>query len=143
MITNKLVNDKDLKNKSYREAVGSLLYLSIISRPDISYAVNYLSRQICKLKVSHWKMIERVFRYLRGTENLGIFFDGKYKLRVYTDSNYGGDDENRCSTYGVLMENGGPIVLCTEAESHSYFISRRISCSSPGYIRNKLDSSSS
>ena len=47
---------------------------------------------------------------MRGTENFGIFFDGNCKLQVYTDSNYGGDDMDNCSTSGVLVENGGPIV---------------------------------
>lgn len=110
MITEKLVNDKKLVDKPYREAVGSLSYLSVISRPDISFAVNYLSRQVCEPKVSHWKMMERVFRYLRGTEEYGIFFDGKGKLQAYTDSNYGGVDSDMCSTSGILVENGGPIV---------------------------------
>lgn len=55
-------------------------------------------------------MVERVFRYLRGTENFGILFGGNCKLQAYTDSNYGGDDADKCSTSGVLTENGGPIV---------------------------------
>ena len=110
MITTKFVNDKELKDKPYREAIGSLLYLSTISRPDISFTVNYLSRQVCQPKVSHWKMVERLFRYLQGTKDFGIFFDGKCKLQVYTDSNYGGVDLDMCSTNGVLVNYGGPII---------------------------------
>ena len=110
MITNKLVNDKELKNKPYREAIGSLLYLSTMSRPDISFGVNYLSRHVCQPKVSHWKMVERIFRYLQGTKGFGIFFNGNCNLQVYTDANYGGVDSDMCSTSGILVENGGPII---------------------------------
>lgn len=116
MITDKHMNDGKLEDKPYREAIGSLLYLSIISRPDINFAVNYLSRQVGDPKANHWKMVEHVFRYLRGTENFGIFFDGKCKLQVYTGSNYGGDEADRCSTSGVLVENGGPIIWMAQKQ---------------------------
>ena len=58
MITEKHTNDKELKGKMYREAIGSLLYLSTISRPGISFAVHYLSRQVCNPMFRHWKMTE-------------------------------------------------------------------------------------
>lgn len=98
------------KTVPYREAIGSLLYLATISRPDISFAVNYLSRFNNKPKVVHWKMIKRVFQYLRGTVNNGIMFDGDTNLLAYTDSDYGGDSETGHSTSGVLILRGGPIV---------------------------------
>ena len=43
-----------------------------------------------------YKIIERVFRYLKGNEDYGILFDRNCKLKGFTDSNYGGDDENMC-----------------------------------------------
>jgi len=116
MLTNKLMNDKDLTNKPYREAVGSLLYLSTMTRPDISYAVNYLSRHVNRPKVSHWRTVQRVFRYLQGTEKYGIFFSKNAKLQVFTDANYGGDDTDMNSTSGILVDYGGPIVWAAQKQ---------------------------
>lgn len=71
------VNDKPLnKTIPYREAIGSLLYLATMSRPDISYCVNYLSRFNGKPMTSHCKMVKRVFQYLNGTIDIGISFNG-------------------------------------------------------------------
>lgn len=105
------VNSKLLeKSEPYREAIGSLLYLSTITRPDISFAVNYLSRFNNQPKVSHWKMVKRIFQYLKGTVCTGICFNGDPKLIAYTDSDYGGDTLTGRSTSGVLILRGGPIV---------------------------------
>jgi len=113
MVTNEenCVNDKPLEDSEpFREAIGSLLYLATISHPDISFAVNYLSRFCNRPMVSHWKMIKRVFQYLKGTMNFGISFNGDKELIAYTDSDYGGDSATRHSTSGVLVVRGGPIV---------------------------------
>ena len=93
------------------------MYLSTISRPDISFAVNYLSRRVSKPNVSDWKMIERVFRYLRGTEHFDIFFNGDANLKAYTDSDYGGTEVDMISTSGILIELGGPIVWIAQKQS--------------------------
>lgn len=105
------VNDKPLdKSEPYREAIGSLLYLATISRPDISFAVNYLSRFCSRPMTSHWKMVRRVFQYLNGSIHFGIHFNGDTELVAYTDSDYGGDNHTGHSTSGVLILLGGPIV---------------------------------
>lgn len=106
-----LVNDKSLdENNQYREMIGSLLYLSTISRPDISFAVNYLSRFNCKPMRSHLKMVKRIFQYLKGTMNIGVSFNGDSEFVAYTDSDFGGDLVTGCSTSGVLLMRGGPIL---------------------------------
>ena len=53
-----------IDNAPYREAVDSLLYLASATRPDISYAVNVLSRHQVSHTENDWAMVKRVFRYL-------------------------------------------------------------------------------
>ena len=119
MITNpeNFVNDKPLsKTVPYRQAIGSLLYLAIISRPDISFAVNYFSRFNSKPMVSHWKMVKRIFQYIKATSNFGIVFNGEKELSSYSDSDYAGDEETKESTSGILVLRGGPVVWCTQKQ---------------------------
>ena len=84
--------------------------LQTISHLDISSAVNYLSRFCGKPMVSHWKMIKRIFQYLKRTVDYQIFFYGDSKLIAYTDSDYGGGTLSVHSTNGVFVIRGGPIV---------------------------------
>ena len=62
-------------------------------------------------------MIKRIFRYLKGTENFGIFVNGKAEMKAYTDSNYGGVESDMISTNGVLIDHGGPIVWISQKQS--------------------------
>ncbi|XP_056633416.1 uncharacterized protein LOC130443001 [Diorhabda sublineata] len=106
MITKKtdFKNDEALPAKNnYREAIGSLLYLATISRPDISFAVNYLSRFCNNPMKSHQAMVKRVFQYLRETVTARIYFGGGKELVAYTDSDFGRDPETGKSTSGVLV----------------------------------------
>ena len=64
----------DDKKLPYREIIGSLMYLSIATRPDISHAVSNLSQYVPCYNKSHWIAAKRVLRYLKGTINLGICF---------------------------------------------------------------------
>ena len=58
----------------YRELVGSLLYISIGTRPDICYTVNYLSQfQNCCTKL-HFNHLKRVALYLKGTRDMKLKF---------------------------------------------------------------------
>jgi len=98
----------------YREAIGKLLYLAIGTRPDISFAVNYLSRFVTGFNDQHWKALLRVLRYLRGTVNHGILFSRQTRnpmiLYGYGDADWGGDTIDRKSITGyVFFLNGGPI----------------------------------
>lgn len=58
---------KKMESVPYQEAVGSLLYASQISRPDISYAVNMVSRYCQNPGPAHWLAVKRILRYLKGT----------------------------------------------------------------------------
>ncbi|KAF2349227.1 hypothetical protein FHG87_020016 [Trinorchestia longiramus] len=59
---------------SYQSAVCSLLYLSTRTRPDITFAVNNLAKYCSKPLKNHWTCMKRIFRYLKGTSELGILY---------------------------------------------------------------------
>ena len=55
----------------YQSAVGSLLYLSSATRPDITFAVNNVTKFSEKSTKEHWSAVKSIFRYLKGTVNYG------------------------------------------------------------------------
>ena len=79
----------------YREAIGSLMFLAIVSRPDLSFKVNYLSRFLCNYDKSHWECLKRVLRYLECTYNHGIEYKqnecSNFEQNAYSDSDFAGD----------------------------------------------------
>lgn len=104
-------------NVPFREAVGSLLFLVTVSRPDISYAVNSVSRFLSNYNDSHWRAVTRIICYLKGTINLGIVYgkgirnpDSDISLKGYSDSDYASDlGIRRSTTEYVFTLTGGPI----------------------------------
>ncbi|GJQ75414.1 hypothetical protein Trydic_g23583 [Trypoxylus dichotomus] len=68
----KKVGDKLNENISYREAVGSLMFAAIVSRPDIADAVGAVSRYLDGCTTTHWSAVKRIPKYLTGTSGYGI-----------------------------------------------------------------------
>ncbi|KAL7290637.1 hypothetical protein TKK_0015399 [Trichogramma kaykai] len=88
----------------YREAIGSLMYLATVTRPDIAYAVNYLARKQVAPTEEDWKDVKRVLRYLQGTITIGIEYKGIGEtLTCYTDSSFG-DNSDSTSTSGYVIK---------------------------------------
>ena len=75
-------NLERINNVPYREA-GSLLYLATTTRPDITYAVNILSRSQMEPTENDWRHVKRVFRYLKGTMNLGLVYSALEMYRSF------------------------------------------------------------
>ncbi len=95
----------------YSECVGSLLYLSVCTRPDIAQAVGALARYMAAPIVAHWEATLRVVRYLVGTVDYGLTFGGNSETLVgYCDADYAGDLDSRRSTTGyVFLMFGGAV----------------------------------
>ncbi|XP_044019556.1 secreted RxLR effector protein 161-like [Aphidius gifuensis] len=105
-------NDR-LLNVPFREAVGSLLFLSMVTRPDIAFAVNSVSQHCNNYQRPHWEAVKRIIKYLKGTLEFGIKFEsGKnIKLVAFADADFSGDTTTRKSTSGYLLEsNNCPII---------------------------------
>ena len=106
-----VVDSKDVITCPYREAIGCLNYVSQITRPDITYAVNTLARFCTSPKTVHWQAVKRVIRFLKGTIDVSITYGRSEEALVgYCDSDWGGDELERRSTSGyVFTLHGGPI----------------------------------
>lgn len=103
----------------YREAVGSLLYLAGATRPDIAYSVNVLSRHQTNPTEYEWQMVERVFRYLKGTTSVGLNYYGRRNdLLAYSDASFA-DCKNSISTCGYIIRLfGDTIAWKTQKQSY-------------------------
>ena len=66
--------EKEEQKFPYRETVGSLLYLSCKTRPDMAYAVHFESRTLEKPEASDIQNIKRTLRYLNRTQEWGIHY---------------------------------------------------------------------
>ena len=65
-------SDKDIEYMSrvpYSSAVGSLMYAMVCSRRDLSHALSVVSRFMANPGKEHWRAVQWIFRYLRGTSN--------------------------------------------------------------------------
>ncbi|GJR83034.1 putative ribonuclease H-like domain-containing protein [Tanacetum coccineum] len=85
----------------YRSMIGSLMYLTA-SRPDIMFAVCACSRFQVTPKTSHLNAVKRIFKYLKGKPNLGLWYprESSFDLEAYSDSDYAGANLDRKSTTG-------------------------------------------
>lgn len=103
----------------YLLILGSLSYIAIGTRPDISFAVNYLARFLSKPDETHWTALKHLIRYLSGTQNDGIMFEGGHgetDLVVYCDASWGGEFSR--STHGfVVFLYGNPISWASRQQS--------------------------
>jgi hypothetical protein len=109
---------------SYRGMIGSLLYLTA-SRPDIMFAVCLCARFQANPKVSHLNAVKRIFRYLKGTINLGLWYgrDSSLSLLGYTDADFAGSKVDRKSTSGTCQFFGGNLVSWSSRKQNSVALS--------------------
>ncbi|UYV70814.1 hypothetical protein LAZ67_8000723, partial [Cordylochernes scorpioides] len=101
----------------FREAVGSLMFASCVSRPDITYAVSQVSKFLEYPGPAHCTTVKNIFRYLKGTPHMGILFTGQDQLVGYSDSDFARDVDSRKSTSGyAFMMNGGTVSWASQRQ---------------------------
>ncbi|KAF7371923.1 Reverse transcriptase Ty1/copia-type domain-containing protein [Mycena venus] len=110
----------DIKNV-YQSMVGALMYAAITTRPDIAYAVQTLSQFSSNPGPVHLTAVKRVYRYLRGTTNLGITYSASpdsnivmhadfSEPRLYSDADWGNAVDDRKSISGFVTTVAGGAV---------------------------------
>ena len=113
-------DSKPFDNTEYRSLVGSLLYLSIRTRPDIAFAVNLISQQQGAPTEYHYSLGKHVLRYLIGTAAYGITFSkqNRHDVIAYSDANHGdvNMDRHSVSTF-VITYNDAPVVWSVKKQT--------------------------
>ncbi|KAI3668197.1 hypothetical protein L6452_43274 [Arctium lappa] len=144
---NKDPSGKPVNVTAYRGMIGSLLYLTA-SRPDIMYSTCLYARYQSEPKESHLIAVKRIFRYLKGTPNLGLWYpkDSGFDLTGYSDSDFAGCKLDRKSTTGGCQLLGGKLVSWTSKKQNSVststneaeYVAAGSCCSQILWMRNQL-----
>jgi hypothetical protein len=98
-----------MKQVPYREAVGSLMWAAVGTRPDIAYPVGVLSKFLDNPGPAHWDATKRVFRYLLGTKDWRLTYGagGKKGLEGYSDADGMSEEHRRAiSGYAFIIDGG-------------------------------------
>eukprot|EP00253_Pinus_taeda_P023270 PITA_23270 len=116
--------EEEMSRVPYASVVGSLIYAMVCTRPDIAHAVGVLSGFMSKPGKEHWTAVKRVFRYLRGTSDYGLCYQGRPGLdRVldihgFVDVDWAGDLDRRRSTSGYVFNLfGGAVSWMSKKQS--------------------------
>jgi hypothetical protein len=116
----KTPNEKaQMKKVPYSSVVCSLMYAMMCTRPYIIFAVGMVSRYQTNPGQSRWKTVKRILRYLKGTADYSLYFQGEnLQLMGYAYADWGGDLDERKSTssYVFLLNNG---IISWSSKKHS------------------------
>ncbi|GKC97466.1 retrovirus-related pol polyprotein from transposon TNT 1-94 [Tanacetum coccineum] len=95
----------------YRGMIGTLLYLTA-SRPDLQFAICICARYQARPTEKHLHAVKRIFRYLKGTVNRGLWYpkDSSIAITAFADANHAGCQDTRCSTSGSMQFLGDRLV---------------------------------
>ncbi|GJX72701.1 retrovirus-related pol polyprotein from transposon TNT 1-94 [Tanacetum coccineum] len=132
----------------YRSMVGALMYLTA-SRPDIVHATCYCARYQAKPTEKHLTAVKRIFRYLKDSINMGLWYpkDTGFELTTFSDSDHAGYLDSRKSTSGGIQFLGGDKLVswsskkqdCTSMSSaKAEYVSLSACCAQVLWLRTQL-----
>src|SRR6266545_3099900 len=96
-----------MRNIPYHEAVSLLMYASLGTHPNITYAVQTVSRFSTNPGIEHWEAVKRIFRYLKGTKDLWLSYGGQRReLLGYADADGNmAEDRRAVSGHAFLIHS--------------------------------------
>ena len=115
---------KEVDQRQYISMIGSLLYVTA-SRPDVMQAVGQVARFQASPKESHVLAVKRIFRYLKGTMDYGLWYPkgNELTLIAYTDADWAGSVDDRKSTSGAAFYLGDCLVSWMSKKQSSVTLS--------------------
>ncbi|GJT50307.1 retrovirus-related pol polyprotein from transposon TNT 1-94 [Tanacetum coccineum] len=140
-------NGSPVDATKYRSMIGALMYLTS-SRPDIVHATCLCARYQAKPTEKHLKEVKRIFRYLRGTVNTGLWYskDSGIELTGFSDADYAGCKDTFKSTSGGAQFLGEKLVSwsskkqdCTAlSTAEAEYVSLSVCCAQVLWMRTQL-----
>ncbi|GJS85546.1 reverse transcriptase domain-containing protein [Tanacetum coccineum] len=105
------LSGEPVHQSDYRSKIRSLMYLTS-SRPDLVQAVCYCARYQARPTQKHLKEVKRIFKYLKGTINMGLWYpkDSGFELTAFSDADHAGCLDTRKSTSGGIQFLGDKLV---------------------------------
>ena len=100
---------REMQDIPYNQAVGSLFYLAVATRPDIARTVGNLARFSTNPGMTHWKAVKHLFRYIKGTLDYKLTYSPSSDSELftsYTDADHAGCPDTGCSTSGYVIKMG-------------------------------------
>ena len=133
----------------FQAIIGCLLYLAIITRPDIAFSVILLARFSSNPSLEHINAVNNVFNYLSKTVNLGIIYtkdSNNNYISGYCDADYAGDIASAKSTSGYIFYiANGPITwksklqtIIAQSTTEAEYIAINIAAKEAVYIKSLL-----
>ncbi|KAI3665009.1 hypothetical protein L6452_43625 [Arctium lappa] len=140
-------SSKSVDVRTYRGMIASLMYLTS-SRPDIMFSTCLCSRYQAAPKESHLAAIKQIFRYLKGTADLGLWYpkDTGFQLTAYSDADHAGCMLDRKITSGHIQFLGAKLVswaskkqLCVSTSTAEVeYVAAASCCSQVMWMRTQL-----
>jgi hypothetical protein len=112
-----------MRKYPYRELVGALTWIAVVSRPDIAFATVHLAQFSSNPGLKHWHEALHTLRYLKGTIDRVLVLGGDEQnaseLVGYTDSDWGRDEDDRRSIAGYIFQLGDGVISWSSKKQSS------------------------
>ncbi|OWR48976.1 putative Copia protein [Danaus plexippus plexippus] len=130
----------------YQQMIGSLMYLAVLTRPDIAFAVSFLSQFNNSYTKQHCSYVKRILRYLKLTKHYGLKFsaDGNSVIEGFVDADWGGNTIDRRSYTGFCFTLSGCVIswetkkqkTVALSSSEAEYMALTEACKESLYLRN-------
>ena len=114
--------EQDLRGSyGYATIIGSIMFPSLVGRPDIAYAANRLAQFTKNPKPKHWTAVKRLLRYLKGTKNYKLTYGRSdellhNELSIYCDVDWASEGDRKSISGYVVTIAGGAIAWSSKKQ---------------------------
>lgn len=106
-----LEKGQSTSNLPFQKLIGSLMFLSVMTRPDISYSVSYLSQFNNSFNETHWNHAKRILKYLQKTKSFCLkYVKNSLDLKGFVDADWGSNIIDRRSFTGFCFKLSGAVI---------------------------------